>query len=60
MKKNIKLRMAKHFAELAQLTLGEVMKDDSLSDKEFNSIREAHDSIASARDIIERLTKQKD
>ena len=60
MKKNIKLLLAKHFAELAQLTLGEVMKDDSLSDKEFNSIREAHDSIASARDIIERLTKQKD
>lgn len=57
MKKNIELRMAKHFAELAQLSLGEVMKDDSLSDKEFNSIREAHDSIASARDTIVRLTK---
>lgn len=57
MKKNIELRMVKHFAELAQLTLGEVMKDDSLSDKEFNSIREAHDSIASARDTIVRLTK---
>lgn len=60
MKKNIKLLLAKHFAELAQLTLCEVMKDDSLSDKEFNSIREAHDSIASARDTIARLTKQKD
>lgn len=35
-------------------------KDDTLTDKEYNSIREAHDSIASARDILERLTKQKD
>lgn len=57
MKKNIKLLLAKHFAELAQLTLGEVMKDDSLSDKEFNSICEAHDSIACARDTIVRLAK---
>lgn len=57
MKKNIKLFMAKRFAEFAQLNLGEVMEDDSLSDKEFNAIREAHDSIASARDTIVRLTK---
>lgn len=57
MKKNIKLFMAKRFAEFAQLSLGEVMKDDSLSDKEYNNIREAHDSIASARDTIKRLTK---
>lgn len=56
MKKNIELLMAKQFAELAQLTLDAVMKDDSLTDKEYNSIREAHDSIASARDTIERLT----
>lgn len=35
-------------------------KDDTLTDKEYNSIREAHDSIASARDILERFTKQKD
>lgn len=32
--------------------------DDTLTDKEYNSIREAHDSISSARDILERLTKQ--
>ena len=57
MKKNIKLLLAKHFAELAVCNLDAVMKDDSLSDKEFNSIREAHDSIASARDAVERLTK---
>ena len=59
MKNNIELLMAKQFADLAVCNLDAVMKDDSLSDKEFNSIREAHDSIASARDIIERLTKQK-
>lgn len=34
--------------------------DDTLTDKEYNSIREAHDNIASARDTIVRLTKQKD
>lgn len=59
MKKNIELLMAKQFAELAVCNLDAVMKDDSLTDKEFNAIREAHDSIASAHDIIERLTKQK-
>ena len=57
MKKNIELLMAKQFAEFAVSNLDAVMKDDSLTDKEFNNIREAHDSIASARDIIERLTK---
>lgn len=41
--------------------LGLVMdSDNTLTDKEYNSIREAHDSIASARDTLERLTKQKD
>ena len=35
-------------------------KDNTLTDKEYNSIREAHDSISNARDILERLTKQKD
>lgn len=41
-------------------TLDSIMdSDDTLTDKEYNSIREAHDSIASASDIIERLTKQK-
>ena len=59
MKNNIELLMAKQFAELAVCNLDAVMKDDSLTDKEFNAIREAHDSIASARDTIERLTKQK-
>ena len=57
MKKNIELLMAKRFAELTVVNLDAVMKDDSLTDKEFNSIREAHDSIASARDTIVRLTK---
>ncbi len=59
MKKNIKLFRAKKLAELARLNLDELMEEFSLSDKEFNAIREAHDSIASARDTIERLTKQK-
>lgn len=41
--------------------LDDVMSsDNTLTDKEYNCIREAHDSIASARDILERLTKQKD
>lgn len=57
MKKNIELLMAKQFAELAVCNLDAVMKDDSLTDKEFNDIREAHDSIASAYDTIKRLTK---
>ena len=59
MKKNIELLMSIQFADLAVCNLDAVMEDDSLSDKEYNNIREAHDSIASARDIIERLTKQK-
>lgn len=33
--------------------------DNTLTDKEYNSIREAHDYISNARDILERLTKQK-
>ena len=57
MKKNIELLMVKQFAELAVCNLDAVMKDDSLTDKEYNNIREAHDSIASARDILERLTE---
>ena len=59
MKKNIELLMAKQFADLAICNLDAAMKDDSLSDKEYNNIREAHDSIASARDIIERTFNQK-
>ena len=34
--------------------------DNTLTDKEYNSIREAHDYISNVRDILERLTKQKD
>lgn len=42
-------------------TLDSIMdSDDTLTDKEYNSIREAHDYISNARDILERLTKQKD
>lgn len=33
--------------------------DNTLTDKEYNSIREAHDYISNARDILERLIKQK-
>ena len=57
MKKNIELLMSMQFAELAVCNLDAVMKDDSLTNKEYNNIREAHDSIASARDILERLTE---
>lgn len=57
MKKSIELMMTMQFAELAVCNLDAVMKDDSLTDKEYNNIREAHDSIASVRDTIERLTK---
>ena len=60
MKKDIELLMAKQFAELAVCNLDAVMKDGSLTDKEYNAIREAHDSIASARDIIERTINQKE
>lgn len=46
--------------DIANNLLSSIMdKDNTLTDKEFNSIREAHDSIASARDVLERLTKQK-
>ena len=42
-------------------TLDSIMySDNTLTDKEYNSIREAHDYISNARDILERLTKQKD
>ena len=41
--------------------LNDIMdSDNTLTDKEYNSIREAHDYISNARDILERLTKQKD
>lgn len=44
---------------IANNLLSSIMdKDNTLTDKEYNSIREAHDYIASAHDIIERLTKQ--
>lgn len=47
--------------DIANNLLSTVMdKDDTLTDKEYNCIREAHDYISNARDILERLTKQKD
>ena len=40
-------------------TLDSIMdSDDTLTDKEYNSIREAHDYISNARDMLEILTKQ--
>ena len=42
------------------LILDDIMSsNNAFTDKEYNSIRETHDSIASAHDAIERLTKQK-
>jgi hypothetical protein len=46
--------------DIANKLLSTVMdKDNTLTDKEYNFIREAHDYISNARDILERLTKQK-
>ena len=46
--------------DIANKLLSTVMdKDNTLTDKEYNSIREAHDYISNARDILERLIKQK-
>jgi hypothetical protein len=54
-----KLITAKLRLAVCNWFLNSVMNsDESLTDKEYNSIREAHDYIASAHDIIERLTKQ--
>lgn len=45
--------------DIANNLLSSIMdKDNTLTDKEYNSIREAHDYISNARDILERLTKQ--
>ena len=45
--------------DIANNLLSTVMdKDDTLTDKEYNSIREAHDYISNARDMLEILTKQ--
>ena len=59
-KSRLNLLMANLRLSLCNWLLSKAMdKDDTLTDKEYNSIREAHDSIASARDILERLIKQK-
>lgn len=60
-KSKLRLNMANLRLALCNWLLSKAMdEDNTLTDKEYNCIREAHDSIASARDIIERLTKQKD
>lgn len=59
-KSKLRLNMANLRLALCNWLLSKAMdEDDSLTDKEFNAIREAHDSIASARDIIERTINQK-
>lgn len=41
------------------LILDDIMSsNNAFTDKEYNSIREAHDYVSNARDILERLTKQ--
>ena len=52
-------KAALHLAGINSLLHTVMDSDNTLTDKEYNSIREAHDSIASARDVLERLTKQK-
>jgi hypothetical protein len=45
--------------DIANKLLSTVMdKDNTLTDKEYNFIREAHDYISNARDMLEILTKQ--
>lgn len=57
----LRLNMANLRLALCNWLLSKAMdEDDTLTDKEYNSIREAHDYISNARDILERLTKQKD
>lgn len=47
--------------DIANNLLSTIMdKDDTLTDKEYNFIREAHDYISNARDILELLAKQED
>lgn len=57
MKKSIKLLKAIQFADLAIRNLDALMKDDTLSDKEYNTIREAHDYCANARDLLTKNEK---
>ena len=59
-KSKLRLNMANLRLALCNWLLSKTMdEDNTLTDKEYNNIREAHDSIASARDVLERLTKQK-
>ena len=56
----LRLNMANLRLALCNWLLSKAMdEDDTLTDKEYNSIREAHDYISNARDLLERLTKQK-
>jgi hypothetical protein len=60
-KSRLNLLMANLRLALCNWLLSKAMdEDNTLTDKEYNSIREAHDYISNARDILERLTKQKD
>lgn len=38
-------------------TIDFVMHTIYITDSQFNQLRQAHDELASARDVIERLTK---
>ena len=56
----LRLNMANLRLALCNWLLSKAMdEDNTLTDKEYNSIREAHDYISNARDILERLAKQK-
>ena len=60
LKSKLRLNMANLRLALCNWLLSKAMdEDNTLTDKEYNSIREAHDSISNARDTLERLTKQK-
>ena len=59
-KSKLRLNMANLRLSLCNWLLSKAMdEDNTLTDKEYNSIREAHDYISNARDTLERLTKQK-
>ena len=59
-KSRLNLLMANLRLSLCNWLLSKAMDEyNTLTDKEYNSIREAHDYISNARDILERLTKQK-
>lgn len=59
-KSKLRLNMANLRLALCNWLLSKAMdEDNTLTDKEYNSIREAHDYISNARDILEQLTKQR-